>query len=60
MNTIENMLKQGDLRTIGRTDEVIKMVLDKPELFEILVNAMLTDNKGIRMRADDAVDKDQP
>lgn len=57
MNTIEKMLKQGDLRTIGRTDEVIKMVLDKPELFETLVNAMLTDDKGIRMRAADAVEK---
>ena len=57
MNRIEKLLSVGDLRTTGKSGEVVKLVLSKPQLFEDVVNAILTDNPGIRMRASDAAEK---
>ena len=57
MNDIEKLLSVGDLRTTGKSGEVVKLVLSNPQLFKDVVNAILTDNPGIRMRASDAVEK---
>ena len=57
MNKIQNLLKVGDLRTTGKSDEVVKLVLSKPPIFKEVVNAIFTDDPGIRMRASDAAEK---
>ena len=57
MNKIQSLLKVGDLRTTGKADEVVKLVLSKPPIFKEVVNAILVDDPGIRMRASDAAEK---
>lgn len=57
MNRIEKLLSVGDLRTAGKSEEVVKQVSSNPALFDDVVNAILADNPGIRMRASDAVEK---
>ena len=50
-------LQGGDRRSIGRVDEVVAEVLDRPVLFDALFYGMLSDDLLIRMRAADAVEK---
>jgi len=57
MNRIEKLLSDGDLRSKGKSEEVVKLVLSDTELFENVVNSILSDNPGTRMRASDAVEK---
>ena len=57
MNRIEKLLSIGDLRTTGKSEEVVKLVLANPQLFDDVVNAILTNDPGIRMRASDAAAK---
>ncbi len=57
MNKIEKLLSVGDLRTAGKSEEVVKLVSKRPELFDDVVNAILIDAPGIRMRASDVVEK---
>ena len=57
MDKIEKLLSIGDLRTAGKSEEVIKLVFTNPELFENVVKAILSRNPGTRMRASDAVDR---
>jgi hypothetical protein len=57
MNRIEKLLSIGDLRTAGKSEEVVKMVSKKPKLFDDVVNAIQVDNPAARMRAADAVEK---
>jgi len=57
VNKIQSLLKVGDLRTTGKSDEVVKLVLSRPPIFKDVVNAILSDDPGIRMRASDAVEK---
>ena len=57
MKKIEKLLSIGDLRTTGKSEEVVKMVLSDPQLFEDVINAVLTDDPGTRMRASDAAEK---
>lgn len=57
MNRIEKLLSVGDLRTTGKSGEVVELVLANPRLFEDVVNAILSDDPGIRMRASDAAEK---
>jgi len=57
VNKIEKLLRIGDLRTTGKSEEVVSMVLANPQLFDDVVNAILTDDPGIRMRASDAAEK---
>ena len=57
MNGIIDILEDGDLRTIGRVAEAIKMVYDQPDLFPELIRAMAHTDPGVRMRASDAVEK---
>jgi hypothetical protein len=51
------MLKGGDRRSIGRSNEVVTRVLNEPELFDTLFSGMLTDDPLIRMRSADAAEK---
>jgi hypothetical protein len=57
MDDILQRLSGGDRRSIGRSDEVVAQVLDKPALFEQLFGGMLHDDPLVRMRAADAVEK---
>lgn len=57
MNDVISILEEGDLATIGRVSEIIKMVAAKPEVFPELVQAMAHADPGVRMRASDAVEK---
>jgi HEAT repeat protein len=54
---ILNKLKGDDRRSIGRSNEVMLEVLRNPQLFGNLFGGMLSDNKVVRMRAADAVEK---
>ena len=57
MNRIEKLLSIGDLRTTGKSEEVVNQVLSKPELFDDVINAILVNNPGLRMRASDVAEK---
>ncbi len=57
MIRIEELLSIGDLRTTGKSEEIIKLVLANPQLFDDVVNAILTDDPGIKMRASDVAEK---
>jgi hypothetical protein len=57
MDQITKLLRKGDLRTKGRSEDVVKLALRRPELFKDVVAAILDDDRGVRMRAADAVEK---
>jgi len=57
MTEILNKLKGGDRRSIGKVDDIVRTVLEQPDLFETLFNGMLSDDALMRMRAADAVEK---
>ena len=57
MDKIEKLLSFGDLRTAGKSEEVIKLVLDNPKFFDNVVSSIFSDNPATRMRATDAVEK---
>ena len=42
MQEIIQKLKGGDRRSIGRSDEIVRQVLDNPNLFEELIDQILT------------------
>jgi hypothetical protein len=54
---ILSLLQGADRRTIGRADEVVAMVLQRPERFAELMAAMWCDDPLVRMRAADAAEK---
>ena len=47
----------GDMRTTGKSEEVVELVLSNPQLFKDVINAILVDDPGIRMRASDVAEK---
>ena len=51
------MLQGGDRRSIGRSNEVVAIVLAQPELFDVLMQGMLLDDPLLRMRCADAAEK---
>ena len=57
MNDILDKLKGGDLRSIGRANEVVDDVLNAPDLFDTVFDGMLHSDPIIRMRPADAVEK---
>ena len=57
MNDVLKKLEGGDRRSIGRVSEVVADVLNDSSLFEMVFNAMLSDDPIIRMRSADAVEK---
>jgi HEAT repeat protein len=50
-------LKQGDRRSIGRSNEVVAEVLADPRLFRVVFSGLSADDPLVRMRAADAVEK---
>lgn len=57
MHAILKMLQGGDRRSIGRSNEVVTLVLDQPELFEILIAGMGDPDPLVSMRCADAAEK---
>jgi hypothetical protein len=50
-------LAGGDLRSIGRSNEVVKRVLRGPRLFGLLFRQLASPDRVVRMRVADAVEK---
>lgn len=57
MHPVLKLLEGGDRRSIGRSNEVVALVLGKPELFDVLMSGMLLADPLIRMRCADAAEK---
>ncbi len=57
MHAILNMLQGGDRRSIGKSNEVVALVLDKPELFDVLIAGMKLNDPLVAMRCADAAEK---
>ncbi len=57
MGRILQKLKGGDLRSIGRAEEVVQDILNNPVLFAEVFEGMLNDDPLVRMRSADALEK---
>lgn len=57
MHPILTMLQGGDRRSIGRSEEVVRLVLEKPQLFDVLISGIALENPLVRMRCADAAEK---
>ena len=57
MEDIINKLKEGDLRSIGKSPEIVKIVLKNHSIFKTVVHGMCHEDPGVRMRASDAAEK---
>lgn len=57
MNKIIQKLAQGDMRTIGRSQEVVEEVLNDNSLLHELFEGLSDSNPAVRMRAADALEK---
>jgi hypothetical protein len=54
---IAAMLEGSDRRSIGRADEVARLVLGEPRRFRELIKCLWDENPVVRMRAADAAEK---
>ena len=57
MIKILEKLKGGDLRSIGRSEEVVQDILENPTLFEAVFKGLLDVDPRIRMRSADVLEK---
>lgn len=57
MPTIYDLLKGNDLRSIGKSNEVAALVTSDPILFDEVFNGIFHNDKVIRARCADAVEK---
>jgi hypothetical protein len=57
MDKIKKLLSGNDRRSIGSSNEVVTMVNKNEKLFDELFNCLYSDDKIIRMRAADAIQK---
>ncbi|MBI3352758.1 MAG: hypothetical protein HY036_09285 [Nitrospirae bacterium] len=57
MKTILKKLADGDFRSIGKSNEVVKTVLANPKLFPDVFSGLLESDPIVRMRAADALEK---
>ena len=57
MRQIEKLLAGGDRRSIGRSNQVVKLVLHEPRRFRELVGCLFNDDPIVRIRAADAAEK---
>lgn len=57
MHPILKMLEGGDRRSIGRSNEVVKLVLKQPRLFTTVISGIALDDQLVRMRCADAAEK---
>jgi hypothetical protein len=54
---LEATLRGGDRRSIGRSDEVVRLVLKEPRRFRELIECLRDGSPVVRMRAADAAEK---
>lgn len=52
-----HMLKGGDRRSVGRSNQVVAIMCRQPALFPALIDGMHHADKLVRMRAADAAEK---
>ena len=57
MLTIYDLLTGNDLRSIGKANEVVELVTSDPELFEEVFNGIFHEDKVVRARCSDAIEK---
>jgi len=57
MSQVLKKLRGGDLRSIGKSEEVVQDVLENPALFGEVFEGMLDDDPTVRMRSADALEK---
>ena len=57
MHAMLKLLQGGDRRSIGRSNEVVALVLEKPKLFDVLISGMSLNNPLVCMRCADAAEK---
>jgi hypothetical protein len=57
MNQFMDLLSDGDLRSDGRSDEVVEAVLNDPVCINTLITCLQVENTVIRGHAADAVEK---
>jgi len=57
MRKILDKLKGGDLRSIGRSEEVVLDILKNPALFKTVFEGMLDNDPRVRMRSADVLEK---
>lgn len=57
MKSILEELKGGDLRSIGRVEEIVKDVLNNQKLFKEVFDGMINSDPLIRMRSADIIEK---
>jgi DNA-directed RNA polymerase subunit F len=55
--SIISELKLGDLKTTGKSDELAKKAMNNPSMIKELVLSINNEDKGVRMRAVDSVQK---
>ena len=54
---IAELLRPGDLRTTGASEQAVRLVLEEPALAMELVEGMESQDRGLQMRASDALEK---
>ena len=52
-----DQLMVGDLRTIGGSDAVVGVALERPELIQDLMAALTSESPGLRLRSADVLEK---
>jgi len=57
MSQILKKLEGRDLRSIGRSEEVVQDILENPALFGEVFDGMLSEDPRVRMRSADALEK---
>jgi len=55
--TIYDLLTGNDLRSIGKSNEVVSLITSDPELFDEVFNGIFHEDKVIRARCADAAEK---
>jgi hypothetical protein len=54
---IASLIQGTDLRSIGRSDEVVRLVLKEPRRFRELIECLWDESPVVRMRSADAAEK---
>ncbi|MBI5447680.1 MAG: hypothetical protein HY939_03000 [Gammaproteobacteria bacterium] len=57
MHPFRDLLKGGDLRSIGKANEVVEIVIHAPERIQELTLCLKSKDPIVRMRASDAIEK---
>ena len=57
MSHVLQKLRGGDLRSIGRSNEVVQDVLEDPALFAEVFEGLFSDDPRVRMRSADVLEK---